>query len=91
MLKIKAWDIGIPRYGVDPNAKRIGYGTVIFLAASSPENAGHIEWLALRSESPPEDRAWWNEHAYADGKLKFFYYEYPVLAREEKTNLPNIW
>ncbi len=57
-------------------------GQILLLAAGSPEDSGFIEWRAPATHTTylsEEDLAWWNEHAYADGKLKWFYYEYPVL------------
>ncbi len=59
----------------------LGKGVLAFLSASKPEYAGLIQWKVPsdRIDSLNEqDLKWWNEHAYADGKLKWFYYEYPV-------------
>jgi len=63
-----------------------GKGVIALLAASSPEYAGFIEWVAIDRHYTAlheKDRAWWDAHAYADGKLKWFYYEYPVVPRKE--------
>lgn len=61
--------------------EHLGKGLLAFLAASKPKYAGLIEW---KSPSGPinelvgDDREYWNARAYADGKLKWFFYEYPV-------------
>jgi len=65
---------------------KVGFGVVLLLAAGSYEDAGLINWL-VPSDHPSSldyrDRVEWDKHAYADGKLKWFYYEYPVLPRED--------